>query len=332
MPLIAPSDYRAPFLLGNGHLQTVYPSLFRRVKWVPYRRERMDTPDGDFLDLDWLSVGAARVAILSHGLEGNTQRAYMRGMARALNRAGWDVLAWNFRGCSGEPNRLLKSYHSGKSEDLHTVIEHVLRPKRYHSVALVGFSMGGNITLKYLGERGEGLAPEIQGAVTFSVPCDLASASEELARPGNQIYMRRFLKMLRQKIRDKMTLFPGQIDDDEFVHIRNFRDFDERYTAPLNGFAGAEDYWEKCSSRPFLPNIRIPALLVNARNDPFLSPRCYPEDIARENPCLYVEMPVSGGHVGFVQWNREGIYWSEQRAVQFLEEFMPAAKFRNRER
>ncbi len=322
MPLIKQSTFDPPKFLKNGHLQTIYPSLFRSIEGVNYFRERIDTPDDDFLDLDWSRIGSNKLVILSHGLEGNSERAYIKGMARAFNRSGWDALAWNFRGCGGTPNRLLRSYHSGASEDLDVVINHSINLHRYTQIALVGFSMGGNITLKYLGERAENVPESLCGAVAISVPCHLASASAKLARWSNIIYMRRFLRSLHEQIIQKMRLFPGQIDDADFHKIHNFKGFDDRYTAPLNGFSNAEDYWEKCSSKKFMPHIRIPSLLINAQNDPFLSRECYPVEIARKNACLFLEMPVTGGHVGFVTFNRDGEYWSEHRAVVFLEDIL----------
>jgi predicted alpha/beta-fold hydrolase len=318
MALISQSTYVAPFLFGNAHLQTVFPVLFRRVRGVHYRRERISTPDEDFLDLDWSAVGSERLVILSHGLEGDSRRSYVLGMVRAFNRHGWDALAWNMRGCSGEPNRKLRFYHSGATEDLHTVIEQVIAHYAYGTIVLVGFSLGGNVTLKYLGERGDRVNPLISGAVAFSVPCDLADSAEQTDRLRNRIYMIRFLRMLHRKIRAKMVLMPDEISDTGYHLIKTFRDFDERYTAPMHGFENAEDYWRRASCKGLLPTIAIPALLVNARNDPFLGERCYPRREAERSANLFLEMPASGGHVGFVAFNRNGEYWSESRALSFL--------------
>ena len=317
MPVIA-SSYRPPFWLRNGHVQTIFPHLFRRVRDVSYRRERIDTPDGDFLDLDWSCFGAGRLAVLTHGLEGDSGRGYIREMVRALNRAGWDALAWNLRGCSGEPNQTPRLYHSGATEDLHAVLSHVASLARYCSVALVGFSLGGNLTLKYLGERGRDFPLPIEGAVAVSVPCDLADSAAQMEAPDCRIYMARFLRSLRNKVQAKMRLFPGMPDDAGFRRIRTFREFDDRYTAPLHGFRDAEDYWRRCSSRQFLAGIRVPTLLINARNDPFLAGGCYPVAEAEANPHLSLEMPSGGGHVGFVAFRPDGQYWSEVRAVAFL--------------
>lgn len=321
MPLVSSSTYCPPRILKNAHLQTVYPNFFRRVRGVHYRRVRITTPDDDFLDLDYSRVGAQWLGIVAHGLEGNSERPYVLGMVRALNESGWDALAWNFRGCSGEPNLQLRSYHSGDTEDLHTVLTHVLMNNHYRCVALVGFSMGGNMVLKYLGERGSEVHPSLGAAVVFSVPCDLRSGALQMGLPSNAIYMRRFLRMLHNKIQAKMELFPGSIDDKGFSHIRTFKEFDDRYTAPLNGFQSAEDYWQKASSRPYLGRIGVPTLMVSALNDPFLAPPCYPNREAESNSSLFLETPETGGHVGFMSFGPNSMYWSEKRTVEFLHAF-----------
>jgi uncharacterized protein len=318
MPVVTPSRYQPAWFLRNGHVQSIVPTLFRRVDDVDYQRQRIATPDDDFLDLDYSRVGATRVAVVSHGLEGGSKRPYVLGMVRALNRCGWDAVAWNFRGCSGEPNRQLRFYHSGDTPDLHTVITHTLTSRQYSQMVLIGFSLGGNITLKYLGEREASIAPQIVAAVAFSVPCDLASAAQAMGRPANVLYMKRFLRMLHGKIRLKMTRFPGAIDDHGYRTIRTFQQFDQRYTAPLNGFQSAEDYWQKASCLPFLAGITIPTLLVNAADDPFLSSACFPIEIARNHRHLLLEIPPSGGHVGFMGCSQNGEYWTETRTVEFL--------------
>ncbi len=318
MPVVNNSTYKCPRFLSNGHLQTCLPGFIRRVRAVDYWRERINTPDSDFLDLDWAKSASHRVAVVAHGLEGDSRRHYILGMVRALTKDGWDAVAWNARGCSGEPSRVLRFTHSGATEDLQTVISHVTATGRYSQIALIGFSLGGNLTLKYLGERSSELDPRIKGAVAFSVPCDLQSSSTQLARPINRIYMRYVLTSLHDKIRAMMKLMPGKIDDRGYERLRTFKDFDDRYTAPIHGFKDAEDYWRKCSCRPYLSQIQIPTLLVNARNDPFLAGPCYPVAEAEENPNLNLEMPSSGGHVGFIGFDGDGQYWSERRAVPFL--------------
>ena len=319
MPLIENSSYRAPSWLAGGHLQTIYPALFRRVAQVTRRGERLELVDGDFIDLEWAGNGSSRLAILSHGLEANTQTEYIQGMAAALIRRGWDVLAWNFRGCSREPNRLLRMYHSGATEDLQAVICHALDRHPAKSIDLIGFSLGGNLTLKYLGERPAELPPQVRRAVVFSVPCDLACSSRQLSILSNRLYMERFLVAMRSKIRVKNQMFPGQLDLTGLWRIRTFQQFDDRYTAPIHGFRDAADYWARNSSRQFLPALDRPTLLVNAANDPFLGPGCYPFAEAAASDIFYFESPAMGGHVGFSGAGRNGEYWSETRAAEFLE-------------
>jgi len=324
VPVVA-SPYTPPPLLSGGHTQTLCASLLRRVDFDYDRRERIDTPDGDFLDLDWVSTrperrsnaAAERVAILSHGLEGSTHRRYMRGMSRALVQRGWDVCAWNLRGCSGELNRRATTYHSGKTEDLACVTRHVA-DQGYDDIALVGFSLGGNLTLKYLGERGAAVDDRIRGAVAVSVPVDLAASARQIGHPTNWHYTQYFLRSLRANIRRKAERHPDQVRTDALPHIRTLRDFDDAYTAPLNGFRDADTYYREASSKPLLGDLAVPTLLLNAANDPFLPPSCYPTALAEGHPMLTLEVPDSGGHVCFVAFNDAGLYWSERRAAAFL--------------
>jgi predicted alpha/beta-fold hydrolase len=287
---------------------------------VTPRRERIETPDGDFLDLDRGSAKGPtnRVAILSHGLQGCSRQTYVQGMSRALLRDGWYVIVLNFRGCSGEPNRLARSYHSGATEDLHAAVEHALTANAYDALALIGFSLGANLTLKYLGDAGPGVDPRIRGAVGISVPCDLQACAARLSHWDNTIYMHRFLRYLKAKTRIKAKLFPREVTIEGLDKIRNFLEFDGRYTAPLHGFESAEDYWRKCSCKPVLRNSAVPALILNARNDPFLPPECFPEQECADSQFVHLETPKDGGHMGFVQWRPDGSYWSEARAVEFL--------------
>jgi len=307
--------YTPPLFFRNGHIQTIFPVIFRKVD-ICYKRERITTFDNDFLDLDWSTKGSNRLAIISHGLEGSTDRAYVKGMVKAVNDNGWDGLAWNYRSCSGEPNRQLRSYHNGVTDDLSWVINHARHRYPYKEIALIGFSLGGNLTLLYLGrERPD---PIVKSAVVFSVPCDLKESARVLAKPSNKLYMKRFLVMLHQKIKAKMKLMPGLIDDNGYEKIRDFKAFDDRYTAPIHGFKNAVDYWEKCSSKPFIPNITVPTLIINAANDPFLPKACYPVKEVESNKQVRLCIPESGGHVGFVSFNKQNLYWSEKQAVKFL--------------
>jgi len=327
MPLVDSSSFRPPWWLMNAHAQTLWPALFRRVPTSHWRRERLELPDGDFLDLDWSSATsgpspASRIAIVSHGLEGHSRRAYMAGLVRTLNRAGWDAVAWNFRGCSGESNRSVRAYHSGSSDDLAAVVNHVTQSAGpLAEIALAGFSLGGNVTLKYLAELGSNTG-QIRGAVVFSVPCDLASASACMARPATRWYLRNFLKSLRQKAADKVQRFPEEIparfSQTRWESLQTFEEFDGCFTAPVHGFRDAADYYAQCSAKPRLHQIQVPTLILNATNDPFLSPACFPRAEAAANPKLWLETPSDGGHVGFRGSGDREEYWHERRAVEFL--------------
>jgi len=327
MPLVTASSYRPPFYLFNGHLQTIVPSVLRSVPEVRYQRERVETTDGDFLDLDWSRLPGREIdtlAIVSHGLEGDASRPYVRGMVRALNHAGFDALAWNYRSCSGEMNRLLRTYHLGETDDLDFVIRYALSTGRYRRIYLTGFSAGGNVTLKYLGENPDRVPKQVMRATVFSVPTDLKSSSYQISKPQNRIYLKRFLKSLRTKMRQKAELLPGQIDLLDIDQLRDFPQFDDRYTAPMHGFKSADEYYEQASSGRYLSTIRIPTLLVNAQNDPFLAPTCFPRDVAATSEFVFLETPPEGGHVGFAEGTPDGSYYSERRAVEFLTAPIPA--------
>ena len=306
-------NYIRPFFLFSGHLETIYPAIFRSVE-IAYARERIFTSDNDFLDLDWVRKKSKKLAILSHGLEGNSSRAYMKGMARALSEHGFDVLAWNFRGCSDEMNHQLRFYHSGATDDLDAVVGHAVQ-KGYSEIFMVGFSLGGNLTLKYLGEKKP--CPEIKQAIVFSTPLDLYTSCLKISKPSNRIYAHRFLTSLKQKILSKSSLMSG-LELNGLDKINSILDFDDRYTAPLHGFQGAMDYYKRCSSIHFIESLSIPVLIVNAQNDPFLSELCYPVAECKSHRFAKFENPRYGGHVGFTQFNKNGLYWSEERALSFF--------------
>lgn len=299
--------------LFSGHLETIYPAILRTVE-LAYERERILTPDQDFLDLDWLKQGSKKLVIISHGLEGNSGRAYMKGMARAFFGQGFDVVAWNFRGCSDEMNHRLRFYHSGATDDLDAVVMHARR-QEYSELYLIGFSLGGNLTLKYLGERRPW--PELRKAIVFSTPLDLYTSCLKISKPANRIYANRFLTSLKEKIIRKSSSMAG-LDLKGIEKISTILAFDDHYTAPLHGFQNAMDYYKKCSSIHFIESITIPVLIVNAQNDPFLSELCYPVAQCRNHPFTKFENPRHGGHVGFTQFNKNGLYWSEERALSFF--------------
>ncbi|MBX7126302.1 MAG: alpha/beta fold hydrolase [Cyclobacteriaceae bacterium] len=313
------SHYDCPPLLFNRHLETIYPALFRTVNNLtqPARRERIATPDEDFLDIDWYESSPSHLVIISHGLEGNSTRAYVTGMARMALQNSWSVLCWNYRGCSGVMNRQRRFYHSGATDDLDTVVQYAIY-KGYTSIALIGFSLGGNITLKYLGETSR--PGEVKRGVAISAPVHLGSSCDEISKTHNTLYARRFLKSLKEKVRAKSNLIPLP-GIDLLPAIRTLRSFDDVFTGPLHGFRDAADYYEKCSSLYYLKGIKVPALLLNAKNDPFLSPRCFPDSGEINNPFITFDFPLRGGHVGFAQFGTHGVYWSEQRTMAFLQDF-----------
>ena len=324
MPLLPSSSYTAPVWLPGGHAQTIFPALFRRLPYLPFKRTVIPTPDGDRIVLDTHQAGEKQgmsVLILSHGLEGDSGRKYMRGMCRMFAAQGWDSVARNFRGCGGESNLTPGLYHSGQTEDVHTTVLHCLE-LGYERIALVGFSMGGNQVLKYLGEDPGRIPTQLVAALAFSVPCHLPGAAVTLDQPANAVYMRYFLQSLREKVRLKHAGYPELYPLDGLEAMRTFAEFDGQYTAPIHGFASAHDYWEKAACLPHLPHIELPSLLVNARNDPFLSEGCYPVDTARQSRFLFLEMPDNGGHVGFPSHLGAKVYWSETRAVAFFKEFL----------
>lgn len=317
LPLPIP-PYKSPFFLFNAHLQTIYPSLIRKVKDIQYSRTRLETPDADFLDLDWVPNQSERIIIISHGLEGNSERPYVKGMARIFRDHGWDALAWNFRGCSGEMNRQRRFYHSGATDDLGLVVQHVRKKHQYKRIVLAGFSLGGNLTLKYLGEHGKEAAGIIDKAVVFSVPLHLHSSSQKISQPSNYLYNRKFLKNLKIKIEAKAVNISDLIHKGRHPEIKTLLDFDNLYTAPLHGFADAAAYYEACSSIYFLKDIKIPTLIVNAQNDPFLSPECYPKKELKKHDFIKMEMPEQGGHCGFALVNAKNYFWSEMKALEFV--------------
>jgi predicted alpha/beta-fold hydrolase len=259
--------------------------------------------------------GSNKLVIISHGLEGNSTRGYVCGMVKALMQHGFDVLAWNYRGCSGSINKKLKFYHSGATDDLSDVVNHVLQHKVYQDVYLVGFSLGGNLTLKYLGEQKS--SSVIKKAVAFSVPTDLHSSCIQLSTPSNIIYARRFLKSLKAKVVLKGKQFT-ELDLTMLPNIRSLIDFDDAYTAPLHGFSSAIDYYTKSSANQFIKDIKTPTIIINSANDPFLSKPCYPFDLVRQNNHVALEVPTYGGHVGFTLFGQNGLFWSELKAIEFF--------------
>jgi len=343
MPLVR-STYAPPFLLRGADVQTILGAVLPRGKSVRYERERLELADGDFLDLDWSRVGSDRLVILTQGLEGEASDSITRGLAASWNAAGWDALAWNYRGCSGEPNRLPRFYHGADTTDLVTVIEHATgsahAPSRssllslpgqngqtatplrkespiraYSEISLVGLSLGGTIVLRYLGECEA--HPRITVAAAVSAPVDLASSALKLdAYPRNRFYLRRLIKRLHSKVEQKASLFPGVFETGNLRSLRTFAKFDDRYTAPLHGFRDAAEYWAHACVRPYLASIQVPTLLLSSVDDPFLTAESFPAAEASDNPNLFLEAPRNGGHLGFVDARGS---WLERRILSFLQ-------------
>jgi hypothetical protein len=318
--------YRAPGWLPGGHLQTVYPLLIRPDP-IPYQRQRWETPDGDFIDLDWLVTAGGATAeeearsllVVFHGLEGSSNSHYVLALLRAAAAIGWAAVAVNFRGCSGEGNRLPRAYHSGDSDEIDWILRRLRTafPKQRHYA--VGVSLGGNALLKWLGERGTAAGSCLQAAAAISAPVDLAACGDHLAHGFNRVYTRHFLHSLKRNAAGKLRRYPGLFDERRMRNARNLYEFDDVVTAPLHGFAGADDYWRRASSKPWLRGIRLPTLLLNAINDPFLPPRALPaaNEVAGS---VRIDFPPQGGHVGFVTGSPPGqLVWLPQRVLHYFQ-------------
>ncbi|HEY7657740.1 MAG TPA: alpha/beta fold hydrolase [Burkholderiales bacterium] len=318
--------YRAPLWLPGGHAQTIYASLAAPRPRVEYRRERWDTPDGDFIDLDWVEQdsglriqdsGQSPLVVLFHGLEGSSRSHYALALMAEVARRAWRGAVVHFRGCSGELNRLPRAYHSGDSAEVDWVLRR-LRPQNPRLFA-VGVSLGGNALLKWLGETGAAARDVIDQAAAISAPFDLTAAGNTLDRGFNLLYVRHFLVTMKRKSLAKLARFPGLFDAARVRAARTLREFDDLVTAPLHGFRNTDDYWMRASSKPWLRAIDVPALMVNARNDPFLPSSALPpaHDVA---PSVRLEQPAEGGHAGFVSGRFPGnLDWLPARVLEFFE-------------
>jgi predicted alpha/beta-fold hydrolase len=318
---VPPEPYEPPFWYRGRHLQTLWGPLFRHWRQPPVRRERLETPDGDFLDLDWLEGPPADgpLVLVLHGLEGSSRSHYARGLLIGAGRLGWRGAVVHFRSCSGEVNRVARLYHSGETTDLEWVVDHLRDHARASRIGLVGISLGGNVALKWLGERGEAAPAEVAAAVAISTPFDLAACAGVLDRGFNRaVYTASFLRTMKAKIRVKRALYDGEIDLPAVFRSRTFREYDRFFTAPLNGFADEMDYWARASSGPFLAGIRRPALLISATNDPFMPAESLPRAAVDQSPWLEAEFVAQGGHVGFLDGAFGGSSWAERRALAFL--------------
>lgn len=314
----ATGSYHAPRWLRGGHLQTIYPALFLRGPVPRYRRVRWDTPDGDFIDLDFLDAGsedAPRVALF-HGLEGDSSSHYAAALMRALVRERWNGVVVHFRGCSGEINRLPRAYHSGDAPEIGWIIARLAQAGR--PLYAAGVSLGGNALLKWLGETGAAAGVWLRAAAAVSAPLDLMAAGAALGQGLNLIYTRAFLATLRKKSLVKLERYPGLFERERLLRARSLREFDDVVTAPLHGFLDTDDYWTRASSKPVLAGVRLPTLVLNARNDPFLPARHLPQR-AEVSAAVLLEQPEEGGHVGFPSGTFPGnLDWLPQRLLAFF--------------
>ncbi len=315
--------YTAPLWLPGAHAQTIWPALIAPRLPVAYRRERWDTPDGDFIDVDWVDAPApagAPLLVLFHGLEGNSDSHYARALMAGARDRGWEAAVPHFRGCSGEPNRLARAYHSGDSDEIDWILRRfrALRPGEA-PIHAAGVSLGGNALLKWLGEREEDAGRIVRAAAAVSAPQDLAAGAQALSRGFPLAYCTNFLKTLKVKSIEKLERFPGLYDPERVLASRTFFDFDEYVTAPLHGFTGCHDYWTRSSSRRFLAGIRVPTLVLNALNDPFVPAHALagPHEAS---PAVRLDYPADGGHVGFVGGRFPGsMRWLSDHLMHFFD-------------
>lgn len=295
------SRYRAPAWLPGGNLQTLYAALLARRQPVDYRRERWDTPDGDFIDLDWTAARAtARAPLLAlfHGLEGSSDSHYARALMHAAIDRGWQGVVVHFRGCSGELNRLPRAYHSGDSAEIDWILRRLQAQHANVPLHAAGVSLGGNALLKWLGEQGTAARSVVHRAAAISAPVDLTAAGDALERGFNMVYTKNFLGTMKRKALAQLQVHPGLFDGERVRAARTLREFDDLVTAPLHGFRNVDDYWTRASSKPHLAGIAVPTLLLNARNDPFLPAAALPA-AAELSAAVTALFPAAGGHVGF---------------------------------
>ncbi len=310
------AEFRPAWWLPGPHLQTLWPTLLRRRPRLALQRERLELTDGDFLDLSWTGPATGPVVLVLHGLEGSLHSHYAAGLLDTLARSGYRACLVHFRGCSGEPNRLPRSYHSGDTGDVQAVAEHIRASCGRYPYAAVGFSLGGNVLLKWLGEQGS-LAP-VERAVAVSVPFVLNDAALRLRQGFSRVYERHLIGKLQAKFRAKFRNLacPLQVD---VGTLRSFRRFDDQVTAPLHGFSGVDDYYRRASSRQYLALIRVPTLLLHAADDPFMYPHTVPgaHELAES---VELELAARGGHVGFIagRWPARAEYWLEHRILRWL--------------
>lgn len=314
------APYRAPLYLFNGHLQTLWPVWQTlRKPAIAWPRERWETPDGDFIDVDCINAGDSDkpVVILFHGLEGNSQSHYARGLAAVLQQIGWTGYVPHFRGCSGELNRLPRAYHSGDSEEIDWILERFKQRDPQRTYFAAGVSLGGNALMKWLGEQGAATKEIIHAAAAISPPMNVGACGAWLDQGANRsVYTQHFLRTMKAQSEARLERFPGLFDAQRMRTATTLREFDDTVTAPLHGFKDVDDYWTSASALPLLNGVRTPTLLLMPRNDPFLTKACYPQTCPDS---VTLEMPDSGGHVGFSGGRgRSKDLWLPSRIIKFF--------------
>ena len=319
MPYIKDTLFKPNLFLRNKHLNTLYRYFFSNTK-VEYKRKRVIADKIDFIDLDFSKVNSDKIVIVIHGMEGSSDSNYIHTITQTLNKANYDVVAFNMRGCSGESNNLLNSYHAGKTEDLFGVIKYLENEYIYNEIHIVGYSLGGNMTLKFMGEFANDMPELVVSAVGVSVPCDLEGSVQAISTFENKIYMNGFLKTLKIKSIQKSINFPeANINISKIKKAKNFYEFDDLVTAPINGFKNAKDYWSKSSCKQFIPKIKLPTLLISATDDPFLNRKCFPVKEAIENNSFTFLETRYGGHLGFVTgFKMKKQRWLENKILDFI--------------
>ncbi len=342
------SKYRAPAWLPGGHAQTIYPLLIKPAQ-PDYRRERWETPDGDFIDLDWCGEpsqfqsptsngkadqpdfastdlltqagnSTAPLLVLFHGLEGSSASHYAIALMQAVRQRGWLGVVPHFRGCSGEPNRLPRAYHSGDSAEIDWILRRLRHASPNRPMLACGVSLGGNALLKWLGEQGSAASALVAAAAVICAPLDLTACGLALGKGFNRVYTHNFLRTMKRAMTDKLRRFPAGVDARRMASARSLYEFDDAVTAPLHGFAGVEDYWRRASAKPLLSSIAAPTLLLNARNDPFVPHQALPQP-SEVSATVTLEFPDEGGHVGFVSGDWPGhLDWLPGRLLNYFDD------------
>ncbi len=318
MPIIQESSYlKRPRLYFNAWLETLIPYLTSGKNLVNYERERLELKDGDFIDLDWSKNGSKKLIVISHGFEGNSKDHFIQQSAEYFKEKSIDVLVWDYRSCSSDLNRLPRFYDHGDIDDLHEVITHATRFGSYNHVILLGFSMGGNFVINYLGSGRQSTA--VKCGIVFSTPMDLLAASRRLKHRLNKWVERSLIKKMKNKVIRKAEIFPESFDLRKISNIDSLEQLYEECLLPLHGISSMNEYFTKWSSSRFLSKIEIPLLIVNAQNDPLLSRNCYPYKTSANSENVFLETPRYGGHTGF-SGKTNGKRWYLQRIDEFLSE------------